>query len=1000
MFNSGHLGCLAKTFPQPRQPFLGGSGLASRNPLHRAPAGAAAAGFRVGTAMPSVLPFSFMQIMQMKNLRHCYLLVVLLFAAGLGSARAQSFAWAKLARVDVDTVFGTTRTSATSARGDTYAYIQYSDSLMLGRTRITGQRYNSAALIKYDSTGAVLWAKNLNGIRIARLAADNVAGGVFLVASQQSSSSGSASWDGTPLPAALSSSFYAKCTTTGALQWTQAVPTTLYDASIAADNSGNAYVLATALSAATIGGTAVDAYGIFILKTNGFGITQWVQALHGPVGVGSISGIKLAAKPAGGFLIAGPIQNTLYLGAGTANPLLSPTSQSRTFISSFDNAGAHQWSNLFGTYTTQAAVTINAVAADANGNSYITGNTSSSLQAGNAALPGGFFLAQHDASGALQWARGQQTSNAGNYSDAGLLLAATNRGVTVAVQATYPSTAPMTLGTLPLPSFYNFVYYTAQGGAQWAVGDNPRYLSGVTPVPPYFQPLSMGSNARGDVYALGTSYPRQNRFGNNPLPVIQFGAQTIVGRGTILTRLNSYANTLRGQVYLDQNANGLLDAGEPPFPRPLAMVLTQGNKVYSPVNSTGAFQAYASPGAYTLELAQVPVHYLLTQPARGSFSGTFSGSNQLMAGQDFGLVPQFNINDIRITLTPYNAPRPGFTTSYRVSIENTGTSTVSGAANLVLDSHFTYVSSTPSATRSGQTLTWNYTNLAPFGQLHYDILLSLPTNAVMGTLLTSTATAPLTGDVEPTDNTSTLAHNIVSSYDPNSMEVNYERITPTQVAAQQWLEYTIHFQNLGTASAINVILSDTLDYNKLNPATIQWITQSHNCSWSLTSIGPNTGLLTVRFLNINLPERNVDVIRSQGFVRFRVRARPTLAVGEIIPNHAGIVFDYNSPVITNTATTTVFLVTAALGRHDAPAWTAYPNPATDALTISADLATAGPVRVELLDMLGRPVRQQLFTAPAGPLHQALNLQSLAAGVYVLRLTPPTGPATSRQVVIN
>ena len=176
------------------------------------------------------------------------------------------------------------------------------------------------------------------------------------------------------------------------------------------------------------------------------------------------------------------------------------------------------------------------------------------------------------------------------------------------------------------------------------------------------------------------------------------------------------------------------------------------------------------------------------------------------------------------------------------------------------------------------------------------------------------------------------------------------------------------------------------------------VAQSHNCIWGLTSTGPNTGLLTVRFLNINLPERNLDVIRSQGFVRFRVQPRPTLALGEVIPNHASIVFDFNAPVITNTATTTVFLATAALARHEAAAWVAYPNPATDAVTLAADLATAGLVRIELLDVLGRPVRQQTLTAPAGALRQTLDLRGLAAGVYVLRLTPPTGPATSRRVV--
>lgn len=113
---------------------------------------------------------------------------------------------------------------------------------------------------------------------------------------------------------------------------------------------------------------------------------------------------------------------------------------------------------------------------------------------------------------------------------------------------------------------------------------------------------------------------------------------------------------------------------------------------------------------------------------------------------------------------------------------------------------------------------------------------------------------------------------------------------------------------------------------------------------------------------------------------------------------ASIVFDYNSPVRTNTATPTVLLASAAVARHAAAAWDAYPNPATDAVTVAADLATGGPVRLEIIDALGRPVRQQVFTAPAGALRQTLDLRGLAAGLYVLRLTPPTGPASSQRLV--
>jgi hypothetical protein len=943
------------------------------------------AGFAVGAATLLVFPFLFMK---MKILRHCYLLVALLFTAGLGSARAQSFAWARIVRGAVDTTTVRPQASATDAAGNTYVAVSYKDSLRIGGILFTSSRNQFTVVIKYDGMGAVVWAKGLTYLYVLSMAADNSAGGVFLTGNTYAN--GVPTWGGTTVPVGLNAVYHAKCSTTGTLQWANTLPINSGfggRSTVVADDAGNAYVIGTVGANTSIGGVSVTSRDNYVLKTDGTGTTQWVRVLH----TDSLYPLYpvLGRKPGGGCLLGGTIYNTpLYLGAGTGTTLLPGRALSDGFMTSFDAAGNHQWTQQLGSTasaTVQGLVNPYSLAADASGNCYVTGVSSGTVQMGGNTLVNGFLLAKYNAAGTLLWVRDSQTANVSSGS--GLVVGTT--GPTVMIST---FTTPLTVGTIALRATYNYVHFNDQGVAQWATADAWPVASAS-----YFSPAGLGIDAQDNLYVLGQ--PR-NPFTN--FPVFLLGAQTTIGKGVILSRLNAYANTLRGQVYLDQNGNGQQDATEGVFPRQLNGVLTQGSSaIYSPVDSYGGLQVYASPGAYTLNIPSLPTHYTLTQPTIGAYTGTFSGSNQLLSGQSFGIAPVANQSDVRVTLTPYATSRPGFTNRYRLTVENAGTTTVpGGSATLALDSHFTYVSSTPSATRTGTTLTWTYGSLAPFGRADYDVLLSLPTNAVLGTALSSTASAPLTGDVEPTDNTSTLAQTIVGSYDPNSMEVNYERITPTQVAAQQWLEYTIHFQNLGTASAINIILSDTLDFQKLNPASIQWITQSHNCSWSLSSIGPNTGLLTVRFLGINLPERNVDVIRSQGFVRFRVRARPTLAVGEVIPNHAGIVFDYNEAVITNVATTTVFVTTAALGRHDAPAWTAYPNPATDVVTLSADLVAAGPVRVELLDVLGRPVRQQRFTAPAGPLHQALNLQGLAAGVYVLRLTPPTGPATSRQVVLN
>ncbi|MGY3088541.1 hypothetical protein ACVWYF_001574 [Hymenobacter sp. UYAg731] len=936
----------------------------------------------------------------MKLLRLPFLLFlfVLLAATGRERVSAQVFQWARVVHGAVDTAFVQPQASATDVAGNTYVAVNFTDSLRLGRLLLTGPRNWSMAVIKYDSSGAVVWAKPLADLQVVALAADNSAGGIFITARNRTAGT----WDGSPVPISASTAFYAKCSAAGTLQWSRALPTlasyATLDIRLVADNAGAAYVAGTVRGNSTVGGTAVDSTQSFILKTDGAGTQQWVRVLHGTP-TDPVYNFRLGPKPGGGCLVSGIVRATLYLGTGTGITLASSSGASGGFVSSFDAAGTHLWSQVLNNTnaSSQAFTNINATAADAAGNTYVTGGTFGPLQIGSTALASGYFLVKYDATGTRQWVRGAQSPNVITYSDEGLLLAANSAGVNVVVSTiAQRSQARIVVGTLLLTAPFNVVHYTAQGLEQWTAADT--WTGSVSAPAPYFSPRGLGIDGRGTLYTVGLPLPT---YQTTP-PVIQFGAQTAVGRGTIVVRLNTYANTLRGMVYYDLNGNGQQDPTEGPFPKPLTAALTQGTAtIYSAVSTTGQLQAYALPGAYTLSLAQVPQYYTVSQPGSGSYAGTFSSSTQLVNGQDFGLAPIANQADVRATLTPYGMARPGFTTRYRLTVENVGTTTVaSGTATVTLDGRMAYISSTPSASRTGQVLTWTYTGLAPFARLEYDVLFSLPTNTVVGTVLNTAAAAPLTADVAPADNTAALAQTVVGAYDPNSMDVNYERLTPAQITAQQPLDYTIHFQNLGTAAASTVVLSDTLDFRKLNLASLMLVAQSHSCIWSLTTAGPEKGLLTVRFLNINLPERNVDVIRSQGFVRFRVQPRATLAVGEIIPNHAGIVFDYNNPVITNTATTTVAQGTAVLARHDAPAWTAYPNPATDAISIAADLATAGPVGIELLDVLGRPLRRQLFTAPAGPLHQLVDLRGLAAGVYLLRLTPPTGPATSRRVVLH
>ncbi|GAB3860934.1 hypothetical protein GCM10028822_39640 [Hymenobacter terrigena] len=954
----------------------------------------------------------------MKTLRHCYLLVAFFFATGLGSARAQVATAATPLDPAISNFNDDTR-SVTDAAGNTYVAGSYGNSpATVGSTTLpaTPAGIHNGFLAKVGPTGVVQWAIagiSQQNVGVQALALDPV-GNVYIAFKEDSLSGIRSTFTFGNRTVAYAGNLLAKVTPAGSVVSVFYLHRRVFGplpeiTALAADATGNCYLSAVGDAGTYLnylpfpGNTGATSSLIARFSaTNGLTLVRSMGATAAASGPNYLRLNDLQLATNGDLYCEGELNGTLTLNTAPTVVL----SGDGNFVARLSTAGAGRWgvlssTNLASLLTESKNVKI---AVSSTGAVYVAGVTiNSNFTYGGLPVGLGGYVVKISKSGIPQWAhatetvpdyfRVETTRNATRIA----LDAAGNvyrLGVLALPSATFGNiTLPHPIagtGATPLAAFY-LVSYDSTGTVRWARTAN-SVPAPTNPADYVHNGTGLGVDQNGNVYLLNSLPAGPTGSGQ-----LQLDNQ-VLGFGYTVVRLEQAAR-VSGTIYLDQNNNGQRDAGEVPFPYPQVVADVAQNRAFSSTAGTGEYSFYGPAGAgYSISIPSPHSSYTLGAPTVRT--GTLPAVGYPVTGLDFGLVPVANQTDVRVTLTPYSVARPGFTTRYRLTVENVGTTVASGTATVTLDSRMAYISSTPSASRTGQVLTWTYASLAPFARQEYEVLFSLPTNTVSGTVLNSTAAAPLTADVAPADNTAALAQTVVAPYDPNSMEVNYERLTPAQVSAQQPLDYTIHFQNLGTAAAATVVLSDTLDFRKLNLASLLLVAQSHSCIWSLATAGPDKGLLTVRFANINLPERNTDVIRSQGFVRFRVQPRTTLTVGEVIPNHAGIVFDYNAPVITNVATTTVFQATAALARHDAPAWTAYPNPATDAISIDTDLATAGNVAIELLDVLGRPLRQQILTAPAGPLRRLVDLHGLAAGVYLLRLTPPTGPATSRRVVLH
>ena len=298
-------------------------------------------------------------------------------------------------------------------------------------------------------------------------------------------------------------------------------------------------------------------------------------------------------------------------------------------------------------------------------------------------------------------------------------------------------------------------------------------------------------------------------------------------------------------------------------------------------------------GSYTLSVNS-PTYY---QAAPSSVNHTFSTYDTLV-NDLIALQPTVSIDSLTLAATAVNTPRPGFSFYYNISYENVGTTVVSPNISFNYDnSRLIYNSSSnASVTDNGSSLSLAEPNFTPGSHKSFTVFFTVKNTTPIGNIINGLATITANSFTA----TDSVRSTVIGSFDPNDKEAS-SQLTTRQVDDGKFVNYLIRFQNTGNASAINVVVTDTLS-SILKDNSLEMVTTSHACT-----ITKSANKLSFEFLNINLPSKNVDEPGSHGFVRFRVKAQPGTPANTVIPNKANIYFDYNAGVLTNTANTLIQL---------------------------------------------------------------------------------------------
>ena len=357
-----------------------------------------------------------------------------------------------------------------------------------------------------------------------------------------------------------------------------------------------------------------------------------------------------------------------------------------------------------------------------------------------------------------------------------------------------------------------------------------------------------------------------------------------------------YCRMLPLKFYIDNNTNCIFDADEIYNFLPLNIEIDSNGVVIDTISTTSGFYYKATGPAGTIYgFKLLPCAGLTAAcPASGIFFDTLQAYVNNYAVKYFGLT---------------GASSGGFDLSAKATIL-CGRHAFNGTVNvqnllpalqpaILTVNHdprygFSYAS-VPPASITSTSITWNIAGLSSISpQPIITFHLEAPVWLIAGDTVTTTfLVSPTTGDADTTNNFIIRVDTAKSSYDPNYIESN----PAGYVLPGAQLQYTIHFENTGNDTAQNISVMDTLSDN-LIPGTFEIVTSSAVMNTTLLNDGIHN-IVKFDFPNIKLLDSSHHKL-CDGFVMYNIRQRNNLTDGTTIFNHAGIFFDDNAVVMTDT----------------------------------------------------------------------------------------------------
>ncbi len=478
----------------------------------------------------------------------------------------------------------------------------------------------------------------------------------------------------------------------------------------------------------------------------------------------------------------------------------------------------------------------------------------------------------------------------------------------------------------------------------------------------------------------GTYYVTQVLYSGAAIDTISFSYEYL------------YCSTLPIKIFNDNNANCIFDSGDHYNYLPIAVqVDSNGTPVDTLTGTSGIYYfAYGPPGTiYSFSIISTPGSLVESCPASNVIYDTITAYVNTYIPKYFGLtcagLPGY---DLSAQVTGICGRHHSF---HNILAENSycsSGSTVAPVVTMTFSPKYNFTSAIPAPSSiAGNVLTWNLDSLSAMSSTPELIATTFDVPGAYlipgDTILSKYHIGPTIGDVDTFNNNVIVVDTVKLGYDPNEMAVSPEGY----ILAGTHLLYSINFENTGNDTAFDIYVMDTLSPNvDIHSFKIEGASAAMNI---LQFQAGGNNIVKFDFPNINLLDSSHHN-RCDGMLTFSINTYSGLPFGTTIFNHAGIFFDDNPVVMTNTVEDiigtplNVTPVNTALVRI-------FPNPADDAITIQVTPGTYTSYTIT------NTIGQQMLQGPLTAAKTGVHVKQLPAGVYYITLTGDNGPDSYREV---